>query len=179
MSVRTRTSAIERFVLPKGNGKQKQKPPKARFIWQDLQLDGIIEDLAIDFTLFASDGTPLRAKMSVTMKGAGREVPARQAGARREWRGECETAGREQRRPGQFRRELWSERKRKALPRRRRDLAPGISRRRRAPDSTRMALSGESAAEFATRNGLDPAAWRGVTGGSRSGSRSLKGGGRR
>src|SRR3954468_8984838 len=68
VSVRTRTSAVERFVLPKGSGKQKQKPPKARFIWQDLQIDGVIEDLAIDFTLFASDGTPLRAKMGVTMK---------------------------------------------------------------------------------------------------------------
>src|SRR6185436_10937976 len=34
VSVRTRTSALERFVLPKGEGKQKQKPPKARFVWK-------------------------------------------------------------------------------------------------------------------------------------------------
>src|SRR4051812_18713552 len=55
VSVRTRTAAIERFVLPKAGGKQKERPPKARFIWNELHIDGLIEDLSIDFTLFASD----------------------------------------------------------------------------------------------------------------------------
>jgi|GEM_PF-3081467 len=67
VSVRTRTADLERFVLPKEERGKKDKPPKARFIWNELQLDGIIESLSIDFDLFASNGVPLRAKMSVTM----------------------------------------------------------------------------------------------------------------
>ena len=68
ISVRTRTAAVERFLMPKGDGKEKQKPPKARFSWNETVVDGIIESLAIDLTHFASDGTPLRAKMSVSMQ---------------------------------------------------------------------------------------------------------------
>jgi Contractile injection system tube protein len=33
VSVRTLTAAVERFVLPKGEGNTKEKPPKARFHW--------------------------------------------------------------------------------------------------------------------------------------------------
>src|SRR5689334_18215251 len=41
VSVRTRTAAIERFLFPKADDKSKQRPPKARFVWHDLQLDGM------------------------------------------------------------------------------------------------------------------------------------------
>src|SRR6478752_2303951 len=68
VSVRTKTAMIERFVLPKGKGNTKQAPPKARFHWQELVFDGIIDDLNIDFDFFAANGTPLRAKMTVSMK---------------------------------------------------------------------------------------------------------------
>src|SRR5258706_8123670 len=36
VSVRTLTAAVERFVLPKGEGNTKQAPPKARFHWDQL-----------------------------------------------------------------------------------------------------------------------------------------------
>src|SRR4029453_11638764 len=62
VSVRTLTSMVERFVLPKGTGNTKQKPPKARFHWDQLQIDGIIESVSIDFDLFAPNGTPPRPK---------------------------------------------------------------------------------------------------------------------
>src|SRR5712672_1900164 len=68
VSVRTRTAAVEAFVLPKGSGNTKQAPPKARFHWDELVIDGIIESLSIDFDLFAPNGTPLRAKMGVSIK---------------------------------------------------------------------------------------------------------------
>ncbi|MDQ6612021.1 MAG: hypothetical protein M3Y64_06280 [Gemmatimonadota bacterium] len=158
VSVRTRTAAIERFVLPKGNGKQKQKPPKARFVWHDLQIDGIIEDLAIDFTLFASDGTPLRARMSVTMKEQnakyqlGKLGPGANGGV-----GISAGVG--------FSASVGVSVAANA------GISAGVS----LTDSTRMALAGESAAAFATRNGLDPRAWRGVAVGSGS-SLSLPGG---
>ena len=68
VSVRTRTSVVERYVLPKGKGNQKQAPPKVRFQWGELIIDGIIEDVGIDFDLFAPNGTPLRAKIAVSIK---------------------------------------------------------------------------------------------------------------
>lgn len=65
-SVREKTALIEKFVLPKHEGKQ--APPKVRFLWGTLVFDGVIGGLDIDFDHFASDGTPLRAKMGVTIQ---------------------------------------------------------------------------------------------------------------
>ena len=177
VSVRTRTAAIERFVLPKGNGKQKQKPPKARFVWQDLQIDGIIEDLSIDFTLFASNGTPLRAKMSVTMKEQNAKYQLGKLGPGANGAGSATTPGASNAGPGSFGASVGISASigvglsaSVGI-----SASAGVSVGASLTDSTRMALSGESAAAFATRNGLDPAAWRGVTGGNGS-SLSLKGG---
>src|SRR3954468_9908965 len=36
VSVRGKTAMVERFVLPKGRGNDKQAPPKARFHWNEL-----------------------------------------------------------------------------------------------------------------------------------------------
>lgn len=178
VSVRTRTSAIERFVLPKGSGKQKQKPPKARFVWQDLQIDGVIEDLAIDFTLFASDGTPLRAKMAVTMKEQdakyqlGKLGPGANAGS-------ASAPGGGNAGPGSFGASFGLSASAgigvSLGAGANLSFGGGVGLGASLTDSTRMALSGESAAEFAARNGLDPAAWRGVTGGQGS-SLSFTGG---
>jgi hypothetical protein len=177
VSVRTRTAAIERFVLPKGEGKQKQKPPKARFVWQDLQIDGIIEDLSIDFDLFASDGTPLRAKMSVAMKEQDAKYQLGQTGPGANNASGATLPGTSSAGPGSFGASLGISAGIGASA----GLGAGVSLGAGASasigltDSTRVALSGESAAEFATRNGLDPAAWRGVTGGLDS-TLSLTGG---
>jgi hypothetical protein len=151
VSVRSRTSAIERFVLPKGEGKQKQKPPKARFIWKDLQIDGIIEDLSIDFDLFAADGTPLRAKMSVTMKEQDAKYQRGKIGPGANSASGVTAPGGAGAGPGSFGASV--------------GVSAGLSASVGLTDSTRLALSGESAAEFAARSGLDPAAWRGVTSG--------------
>lgn len=68
VSVRTLTAQVERFLLPIGEGNQKQAPPKCRFHWDQLIIDGIISSLSIDFEFFASNGTPLRAKVGVSIK---------------------------------------------------------------------------------------------------------------
>lgn len=173
VSVRTRTSAIERFVLPKGEGKQKQKPPKARFIWKDLQIDGIIEDLSIDFDLFAADGTPLRAKMSVTMKEQDAKYQRGKLGPGANTAGGARAPGIGSAGPGSFGASVGLNAGvglSGGI-----GLSAGISAGAGFTDSTRLALSGESAAEFAARAGLDPAAWRGVTAGMDS-TLSLKAG---
>ncbi len=173
VSVRTRTSAVERFVLPKGEGKQKQKPPKARFIWKDLQLDGIIENLSIDFDLFASDGTPLRAKMSITMQEQNAKYQRGLLGPGANTAGGAKPPGMSSAGPGSF--GFSAGLSVNASIGVGVSLGAGVSIGASLTDSTRLALSGESAAEFSARVGLDPAAWRGVTAGLDS-TLSLKGG---
>src|SRR5712692_1900576 len=70
MSVRFLTATVEQFLAPQGDPrtKQKQTPARVQFHWADLIFRGIIESTSIDFDLFASNGTPLRAKMSVSIK---------------------------------------------------------------------------------------------------------------
>lgn len=70
-SVREKTRLVEQFVLPEAdpaNGDRRLVPPRVRFVWGDLRLEGIVSSLAIDFDLFAFNGVPLRAKMSVSIK---------------------------------------------------------------------------------------------------------------
>jgi hypothetical protein len=43
-------------------------PPVVRFIWGEVQFKGIIERLTQKFTMFLSDGTPVRASLNVTFK---------------------------------------------------------------------------------------------------------------
>jgi hypothetical protein len=150
VSVRTLTSMVERFVLPKGNGNTKQKPPKARFHWDQLKIDGIIESVSIDFDLFASNGTPLRAKMGVTLKeqDAKYELAQSKDGAQT-----ANTASL----PGVS------------------GAGPG-STGGPAPDRSADALGGESASDFASRMGLDPAAWRGIAAAAGGASLSLAAG---
>ena len=143
-SVREKTALVEQFVVPglegTGGGQRRLTPPRVRFQWGDLKVDGIISALTLDFDLFAADGTPLRAKMQVAIKeqdaryeilqsdqgqGGGAQPGAQGAGA-----------------PG------------------RSGGGPG-----NPSDQTREAQEGEGAADFASRVGLDPAAWRGVAAG--------------
>src|SRR5260370_10461904 len=137
VSVRSKTRAVEQFVLPKGEGSKKQKPPKVRFVWGDLQIDGIIDDLSIDFELCAAKGMRLRAKMGVSIKEQDAKYQLGREG------------------PGANKADP-------ALSLGGGGAGPG-SRGGGATDATRSALAGESAAGFAARVGVDPAAWRGLS----------------
>jgi Contractile injection system tube protein len=136
ISVRTLTAAVERFVLPKGQGNTKQAPPKARFHWDELVIDGIIESVSIDFDFFAANGTPLRAKMGVSIREQDAKYQLLQAGPGANQGGNATPPGASGTGPG--------------------STVGGTS------DRSAEALAGESAADFAARMGLDPAAWRGI-----------------
>src|ERR1051326_1716909 len=152
VSVRTLTAAVERFVLPKGQGNTKQAPPKARFHWDELVIDGIIESVSIDFDLFAANGTPLRAKMGVSIKEQDAKYELLQSGPGANSAGNAAAPGA----PG---------------------AGPGGSSEG-PTDRSADALDGESAADFAVRMGLDPSAWRGIAGTlGASSSLSLQAGG--
>ncbi len=136
VSVRTLTAEVERFVLPKGEGNTKQAPPKCRFHWDELVIDGIIESVSIDFDLFAANGTPLRAKMGVSIKEQDAKYELLQTGPGANQAGSATPPGA----PGS---------------------GPGSTTSPPA-DRSADALGGEALANFAARMGLDPSAWRGI-----------------
>jgi hypothetical protein len=138
-NVREKTALVEKFVVPKIEGENKQAPPKVRFHWGRLVIEGLVDSVNIDFDHFAADGTPLRAKVGLSIKeqdskyqflqsgpGANRQSNATSPGGA--------TAG-----------------------------APGSSGS--GGDRSALSLAGESAADFAARVGVDPGAWRGLAAG--------------
>lgn len=138
-SVREKTALIEKFVLPRVEGTNKQAPPKIRFHWGELVIDGLVDSVNIDFDHFAADGTPLRAKIGLTIKEQDSKYQFLQAG------------------PGA------NSADNPPVPGEPAASAPGSSGS--GGDRSALALAGESAADFAARVGLDPSAWRGLAGG--------------
>ena len=142
VSVRLRTAIVEKYVLPESQTPQKQAPPKLKFQWGPLVMVGVVDSVTIDLDHFAANGTPLRAKVGLTIKeqnpkdqlgiiGAGANTQAAPP-------------------PGQ---------PDAGLP----GSGPAASTQSAA------AIGGETAADFAARMGLDPSAWRGLDiGGSAS-----------
>ncbi len=143
--MRTRTALVERFLLPT---KDNPSPPRARFEWNELRLDGVIESLTIDFELFASDGTPLRAKMSVTLVEQNRKYQAAELGPAARTGGGAPAPGRGGSGPGSST-----------------GGGAGTGTSLVPGGRSELALSGEAAAQFAARVGIDPAEWRSVAAG--------------
>ncbi len=130
VDVRERTRALERFLLPNKKS-AKSAPPRVKFTYGSFSVIGVMSALNQDFDLFAETGVPLRAKVAVTIKEQKPEFDAGEVGA-------------------------GANRAAAAKP------LPGSGRGQGAPprpDRTGTALAGESAADFAARMGLDPAAW--------------------
>jgi hypothetical protein len=66
-SVREKTAQIERFVFPKSQSEDQQKQPKLRFQWGTFVIEGVASSVNVDLEHFAADGTPLRAKVSLSI----------------------------------------------------------------------------------------------------------------
>jgi hypothetical protein len=140
VDVRSRTKKLERFLLPDKKS-PKSAPPRVKFTYGTFSVIGVMSALNQDYELFAESGVPLRAKLSVTIKEQKPEFDAGQTGAgantgaaARPMPGSGPGAGG----PG--------------------GAGPGTGGP--AADRTGTALAGESAADFAVRMGLDPAAWK-------------------
>ncbi|HEX8391836.1 MAG TPA: hypothetical protein VF665_05690 [Longimicrobium sp.] len=140
VDVRVKTALIEQFVLAQGTPEKRQSPPRVRFEWGKLSIAGVITQLSIDFDLFAENGFPLHAKMSVSIKEQNAQYEIRTRG-----KGEGQAPE-----PGDS------------------GAGPGSSNRQEK-DRTGVALAGESLAEFGVRMGLDAGAWRGLAGGLEAG----------
>ena len=141
VSVREKTNLVERFVLPKENSSD--APPLLRFEWDKLIIIGIVESLDINFDHFAASGAPLRAKMSLSIKEQEPKYAYLELG-----KGKKNSDGSQQSGTGG-------------------NNTPGNGTNNpggNPPNSDRSdtAMDGETGAEFLARQGLDPAAWRGL-----------------
>lgn len=133
VDVRTRVAPIEQFLLP-ASGERKSIPPRVQFTYGSMQLIGVMTSLNADYDLFSSHGIPLRAKVGVTIK---EQLPEYEQGAAGSG---ANTGAAAQDTSGL--------------------LPPGGAGTPTAPDRTGTAIAGESAPDFASRMGLDPAAWK-------------------
>ena len=145
-----KTAIVERYVRPKGNRPGQEAPPRVQFTWGSFLVQGTMESANLDIDLFDADGTPLRAKVAVSIKGQDPRwsyQPAPGAGA-------VQGAGR----GGPASPQAVNA---PALP----AGAPGSGALAKAVDKIVQAMPGESLAQLAARNGLDPTAWRALAGG--------------
>jgi hypothetical protein len=66
--VRKLTGEIQKLAMPTVEGTKRKKPPVCLFVWGSFTYKGIIYKVTQKFTLFLSDGTPVRAELTVTFK---------------------------------------------------------------------------------------------------------------
>jgi hypothetical protein len=134
VSVRQRTKQLELFLFPRND--QDHAPPRIRFEWGDMIMVGTVDNLTVDFDHFAADGKPLRAKVSLSIKGQDRLLELKPVAP--------------------------DERQGAPPPGGAANSGPGGSGDGPPMPNAAKALAGESAGELAARLGLDPAAWRGL-----------------
>jgi LysM repeat protein len=143
--VTRKTMTVEKFVRPRGASPSQQTPPRVEFRWGTFVIQGVMESANTDLDHFASDGTPLRAKVAVSIKGQNPEYrydPALPPAAAR--------SGQAAPPPG---------------PNAPAAGAPGTRGGADTPAKVAQAMPGESLQQLAARHGLDPAAWRALADG--------------
>lgn len=143
-SVREKTAVIEELVYPQVNGTDKQAPPRVKFHWGDLIIEGIVDSVTLDFDHFSSKGIPLRAKVSCSIKQQDAKYAFLASGPGANSSSNAPLAG-----------DL--------------SLSAGLSLGVTGSvgvgfgAQASLAIGGESAANFAARVGLDAEAWRGLS----------------
>jgi Contractile injection system tube protein len=162
-NVREKTAQVEKFVLPQGTGKDKQAPPKVRFHWGTLILDGIIDSISLDFDLFAANGTPLRAKVGIAIKEQNSKYQFLKSGAGANQAGNVPAPGAVGAGSLGASASLGVSASFGISASFGVSASFGISAGFSASASVGLAIGGESSAEFAARAGLDPSAWRGLS----------------
>ncbi|MEU9372823.1 hypothetical protein AB0D94_03465 [Streptomyces sp. NPDC048255] len=140
VDVRRWTALVRQFVEPPKDSPA-DPPPVVRFVWGTLRYNGIVTQVNEELDYFAPDGTPLRAKVGVTVVEQNFAYEAHEEGP-----GARDTTAATE--PG--------------APRA--GAAPGTAGTAR-PQRVVQAQDGESAQQLLSRLGLDPAAWRGAMSG--------------
>ena len=135
VDVRQWTALVRQFVEPDKKKKPPQPPPAVRFSWGRLIFNGIVDQVTEDLDLFASDGTALHAKVSLSISEQDFAFESMETG----------NGSRDQRAASE--------------PGASTGAAPGQSGTR-TPQNVVQAHDGESAQQLLSRLGQDPAAWR-------------------
>jgi hypothetical protein len=130
--VRSLTAEVRKFVSPQ----KTDAPPRILFEWGPLRFPGIVTNLTEDIDYFAPDGTPLRAKLSLTITEQDLAFEANAVGPGAASFNNATKPG--QPPPGS---------------------TPGTSGTG-SPTSVQRANDGDSVQQVLTRSGADPAAWR-------------------
>ncbi|MEW5770363.1 MAG: hypothetical protein AB1831_08350 [Pseudomonadota bacterium] len=140
------TGIVERYVRPKGNRPGEEAPPRVQFTWGSFQVQGVMESANTDIDLFSADGTPLRAKVAVSIKGQDprwsyQPAPSPQGGKQTAAAGQAANLP-----PAPV-------------------GTPGGSGSGKAADKVAQAMPGEGLAQLASRLGLAAEAWRALADG--------------
>ena len=154
-SVREKTEQVERFTLPKNPSEIEGKPPKIRFHWGSFCIDGVVNGVNVDLDHFAANGTPLRAKVNLSITEQKPILIFAKGTQKGNAPSPRETAAGSLGNSGGL------------------GLSIGVNAQ------VGVALGGESLPEFSARVGLDPTAWRGLStdiAGGLSGDLSLQAG---
>lgn len=69
------TDKLEQLVsIVSKEEKDKRRPPRCSFIWGKFGIfTGVVESLSLKYTMFLSDGTPVRCEATLKMKKAGKQ----------------------------------------------------------------------------------------------------------
>ncbi|MFD7626447.1 hypothetical protein ACFV7Q_10440, partial [Streptomyces sp. NPDC059851] len=140
VDVRQWTALVRQFVEPPPAAPA-DPPPPVRFVWGTLRYNGIVTQVNEELDHFAPDGTPLRAKVAVTIVEQNFAYQANAEGPGARDAGAATEAGDQ-----------------------RAGAVPGTAGTNR-PRRVVQAHAGESAPQLLSRVGLDPAAWRGAMSG--------------
>jgi LysM repeat protein len=137
--VTKKTQMVEKFVrAPKDSSRANAAPPRVQFEWGTFQVKGVMDSASVDIDLFSWNGTPLRAKVAVSIKVQDKDLVYKETNGGATNAGGASPANARQPPPG----------------------APGTQGGSDAPSKVVPAMPGESLQQLAARNGLDPSAWR-------------------
>jgi len=154
-SVREKTEQVERFTLPKNPHEINGKPPRIRFQWGSFFINGVVDGVNVDLDHFAANGTPLRAKVNLSITEQKSKLIFAKGNQKGNVPSPLGTAA------GSL------------------GISGGLGVSAGVNAQFGVALGGESLPEFSARVGLDPTAWRGLStdiSGGLSGDLSLEAG---
>lgn len=146
--VTEKTRMVEKFVLPPGNTPSKHTPPRVQFKWGTFVVQGVMDSANTDLDLFSANGTPLRAKVAVSIKGQNPSYRYQPTGG-------APNA------PNRAGASSFPPSSGIATP----PGSPGTLGSPGLPARVAQAMPGESLQQLAARNGVDPAAWRALAAG--------------
>lgn len=76
--VTPKITTLLKWQQPTSKSGPRPVPPLIRFEWGNKQLsiiEGVLTSVAVNYTLFRKDGTPIQAKVDITIEGAEKVVP--------------------------------------------------------------------------------------------------------